>query len=100
VLAVLAVVVIMGAACLGLVRVLALLGASHDRLSGRTPTVRRHVPWLRSMRAERPDAPADGEHALRPLDYVLVATVVACFVAFEVWFFFFSASPIDTRSGR
>ena len=99
-LAVLAVVVMMGAACLGLVRVLAVLGATHDRLSGRTRTVRRHVPWLRSMRAERPHAPADGEHALRPLDYVLVAAVVACFVAFEGWFFFFSGSPIDTRSGR
>jgi len=26
--------------------------------------------------------------------------VVVAFVLFEVWFFFFSASPIDNRTGR
>jgi hypothetical protein len=26
--------------------------------------------------------------------------VVVAFVLFEVWFFFFSGSPIDSRSGR
>jgi len=30
----------------------------------------------------------------------LVIVVVACVLAFEVWFFFFSTSPIDQRSGR
>jgi hypothetical protein len=29
-----------------------------------------------------------------------VILVVLAFVAFEIWFFFFSSSPIDQRSGR
>jgi len=56
------------------------------------PTKRRVAPWLRSMRGERDEA----EHR-RPLtgfEKALVAAVVGAIVAFEVWFFFFSGSPI------
>ena len=51
------------------------------------------------MRGERPH---QQKHArdLSPLEVVLVATVVAVVVLFEVWFFFYSPSPIDQRSGR
>jgi hypothetical protein len=52
------------------------------------------------MRGERPHDPTGSGPALTALDYVLVAVVVACLIAFEVWFFFFSSSPIDQRSGR
>jgi hypothetical protein len=31
---------------------------------------------------------------------ILVGMVVVVIVAFEIWFFFFSTSPIDNRSGR
>jgi hypothetical protein len=31
---------------------------------------------------------------------MLVVWVVVAVAAFEVWFFFFSGSPIDQRSGR
>jgi hypothetical protein len=31
---------------------------------------------------------------------MLIVCVVIAVVAFEVWFFFFSTSPIDQRSGR
>jgi hypothetical protein len=69
-------------------------------LTGRDRVVRQHTPWLRSMSGERPHHPTDGGSPLQAIDYVLVAVVVACMVTFEIWFFFFSGSSIDQRSGR
>jgi hypothetical protein len=83
----------------GLAWVLAQLGDTYDRMTGQTAQVHRHVAWLRSMRGERPQYP--GEHAqVTALEQALVVVVVLCVLAFEVWFFFFSTSPIDQRSGR
>jgi hypothetical protein len=83
----------------GLARVLAGLGDRYDRLAGHSPTVHRHVSWLRSMRGERPQYP--GEHvSLTVLEQSLVVMVMLAIAAFEIWFFFFSGSPIDQRSGR
>jgi hypothetical protein len=98
-LAILAVAVALGVISFGLVRLLARLDAVYARASGRTSSVRRHVPWLRSMRGERPHADQRGQ-GLSPLELILVACVVAVVVLFEVWFFFYSSSPIDQRSGR
>jgi hypothetical protein len=83
-----------------LVRLLARVDAAYGRISGRPTTVHRHVPWLRSMRGERPHA--DKKHAseLAPLDIVLIVSVVVVILLFEIWFFFDSGSPIDPRSGR
>jgi hypothetical protein len=82
-----------------LVKLLAWLDTVYARVSGRPATVTRHVPWLRSMRGERPH---QQKHAreLSPLEVVLIATVVVVVLLFEVWFFFYSGSPIDQRSGR
>jgi hypothetical protein len=99
-LAVLVVIVTMAAGSFAVLRALAWLDARQRRLTGRERTVRQHTPWLRSMRGERPHDTATGQSQLAALDYVLVAVVVACVVAFEVWFFFFSPSPLDQRSGR
>ena len=55
------------------------------------PTKRRTAPWLRSMRGER------DEFERRPLsgpEKALVGAVVGACLAFQVWFFFFSGSPI------
>ena len=55
-------------------------------------TPRRTSPWLRSMRGER-----DDEERRRPLtgyEKSLVIAVVLAAAAFEIWFFFFSGSPI------
>jgi hypothetical protein len=55
-------------------------------------TARRTAPWLRSMRGER-----DEEQRRRPLtgyEKALVIAVVFAAGAFEIWFFFFSGSPI------
>jgi hypothetical protein len=84
----------------GLARLLAILGAEWDRITGSGRTVRRHVPWLRSMRGERPHEVPGGRASLTPLEIVLVLAVLVCYVVFEVWFFFFSGSSIDQRSGR
>ena len=37
---------------------------------------------------------------LTPLEYILVGAVLLADLVFEIWFFFFSSSPIDQRSGR
>ena len=82
-----------------LVELLAVLDARYARVSGRRTTVSRHVPWLRSMRGERPHQPRHARE-LSPLEVVLIASVVVVIALFEVWFFFYSPSPIDQRSGR
>jgi hypothetical protein len=89
----------LGAVSLALVRLLSRLEAVYDRITGRERGVRRHVPWLRSMRGER-SYEDKRERGLSPLDVILVVSVVAVVVAFEIWFFFFSGSPIDSSSGR
>ena len=82
-----------------LVRAIAAVSRSYDALTGRRPTVRAHVPWLRSLRGERP-AEMGSKAGLSALDVILVLVVLAAVVAFELWFFFYSGSPIDQRSGR
>ena len=89
----------LGVICFVLVRLLARVDAAHNRLTGRSSTVRRHVPWLRSMRGERPHDEKDGDH-LSSLEIVLVVSVVVAVVAFEIWFFFYSGSPLDGQTGR
>ena len=98
--AVAAVVIVALAVGFSLVRVLAVLGVQYERVSGIQRTVHRQLPWLRSMRGERPHDPHSPAAALTALDYVLILVVMACMIAFEIWFFFFSSSPIDQRSGR
>jgi uncharacterized membrane protein YidH (DUF202 family) len=82
-----------------LVRLLARIDAVEARVTGRPSTVRRHVPWLRSMRGERPHEDR-ARPGLSSLELVLVSCVVMVIVLFEIWFFFFSPSPIDQRTGR
>ncbi|MEA2429128.1 MAG: hypothetical protein QOF37_2756 [Thermoleophilaceae bacterium] len=92
------------AACLGVfsfaaLRLLRVLAGTYDRLVGRTPAIREHVPWLRSLRGERPHE-AGPEYSLSALDIVLCVMVVIVLAVFEYWFFFLSTSSIDQRSGR
>jgi hypothetical protein len=92
------------AICIGifsliLLRILRWLGTRYDELTGRPPTIREHVPWLRSLRGERPHEAA-GDYTLSALDYLVCAMVGVAIIAFEYWFFFKSGSSIDQRSGR
>ena len=56
-------------------------------------TDRRTPPWLRSMRAER-DEDERSKRELTGFERMLALAVVIGIVGFEVWFFFFSGSPI------
>lgn len=82
-----------------LVRLLRHLGMAYDRAVGRQPTIRAHVPWLRSLRGERPHEAGD-DYSLSALEIILCIGVIIAFAAFEYWFFFESGSSIDQRSGR
>jgi hypothetical protein len=83
----------------GLATLLARLGDKYERLTGQGAQVHGHVPWLRSMRGERPQYPGQHVH-VTGLEQILIVTVALCAIAFEIWFFFFSGSPIDQRTGR
>jgi hypothetical protein len=87
------VVAVLFAACIALIYALGWASAKYDAITGRPQTVKRHVPWLRSMRDER--VAWEREKAeVTPLERVLVITVVLAFIAFELWFFLASPSPI------
>jgi hypothetical protein len=88
-----------GVVGLALARALTYLGSAYDRLTGHTPTVHKHLPWLRSMGAERVEYERE-KRGLSALEIVIVGMVIAAVAAFEIWFFFYSPSPIDQRSGR
>jgi hypothetical protein len=90
---------VLGAVSLALVRLIAVLQHVYDEHTGTRATVRAHTPWLRSMRGERPAYPGERPTLTAP-ERILVIVAVVAIAAFEVWFFFFSGSPIDQRSGR
>ena len=91
--AVAAVIACMVITSLLLIRLLARLGAAHDRLTGVAPAGRRQQPWMRSLSGER--ASSERRRArVSALDVVLIGTVLVAACAFEVWFFFFSGASI------
>jgi hypothetical protein len=91
--------IVLAVLCFLLLRLLRVLGARYDSVVGVSPTVRSHVSWLRSMRGERPEY--DGVvPTVTMAERIAIAAVVLAFAVFEVWFFFFSTSSIDSRSGR
>lgn len=76
-----------------LAKLLSLVAGAYDRASGVTPDGRRtRATWLGA------DRPRGGTTTM--LERSLVAMVVIAALAFEIWFFFYSTSPIDNRSGR
>jgi hypothetical protein len=79
--------------CLALIWGLNVASAKHDEITGRKQSVRRHVPWLRSMRAERVDWERE-RATVTTLDRIVVIMVVLAVLAFEAWFFIASPSPI------
>ena len=91
--------IVLAVVCFLLLRLLRVLGAQYDSLVGASPTVRTHVNWLRSMRGERPEYKGVAP-TLTLAERMVIVAVVLAFAVFEVWFFFFSTSSIDQRSGR
>jgi predicted secreted protein len=71
---------------------------AYQEATGTLPTVRTHAPWLRSMRGERPEY--GGAARISGAERIVVITVLVAAFAFELWFFFFSGSPIGGGGGR
>jgi hypothetical protein len=86
-----------GVLSIALTRLISVLSSRYAELSGQAQE-RRQLPWMRSMRGERAQDLA--RRQMSAPDLVIVACVVVAVVAFEVWFFFFSGSPIGGSSGR
>jgi uncharacterized membrane protein YhaH (DUF805 family) len=97
--AVFVVTVVLTAVSLALIRLIALLQEAYAKQGGELRGVRAYTPWLRSMRGERPVYPGESPRLTAP-ERMLIAVVIVAVALFEVWFFFFSGSPFDQRSGR
>jgi hypothetical protein len=66
--------------------------AAYKFLSGEPVQQRRTLPWMRSLRDERPELAE--KRALTGFEKSIIATVVLAAIAFETWFFFFAGSSI------
>jgi hypothetical protein len=86
----------LAAITVALVKLLGVVSAAYDRAAGVCAGSRRHDSWVAVERRAHP-----GERpALTALERILVVVVALAAISFEIWFFFFSTSPIDQRSGR
>jgi len=80
---------------LALTLALARMSAAYDEVTGRPGAARRTSPWLRSMRGEREEV-ARKREGISGVERVVVLSVVAAALVFEIWFFFFAGSPLPT----
>lgn len=77
----------------GLAVALTRINGAYDRLTGRDAGPRKVASWLQSARAERPEL-ARTRTRSSPIERMLIFSVVAGVVGFEVWFFFFARYSI------
>lgn len=75
-----------------LVRLLTRINERYDRLVGRV-AARRVAPWMRSMRSER-EAYVHERQGTSAIERVVVISVTAAVLLFNVWFFFLAGSPL------
>ena len=94
--AVFSVIVVLAAMVFALAWVLSQINATYDDLTGRPAEARRTSPWLRSMRDE-PEADVRRKYGISAIERVVVLTVVAAVLAFEIWFFFFAGSSLPNQ---
>jgi hypothetical protein len=87
------VIVVLVVSALAMAALLARLTATYDELIGRPLTARRTSPWLRSMRGER-EQPERGHRGITATERLIITSVVACVLVFEVWLFFFAGSSL------
>jgi len=91
--AILSVIVVLAVLVFALGWLLTVINAMYDDLTGRPPAARQTSPWLRSMRDER-ESEVRRKYGISPVERIVVASVVAAVVAFEIWFFFFAGSSL------
>jgi hypothetical protein len=70
---------------------LARIHRHYQEVSGRIPTVRVRLPWMRSVRGEE-----DSRPEATVLDVVVVSTAVLGLLAALIWFFFLAGSPLPS----
>jgi hypothetical protein len=87
------VIVVLAALVFLLAWILTWINAKYDELTGRHPEARHTSPWLRSMRDER-EEDVRRKFGISAVERVVVVSVVAAALAFEVWFFFFAGSSL------
>ena len=94
--AVFSVIVVLGALVFLLAWALTWINAKYDEATGRPPAARHTSPWLRSMRDEREEDTRQ-KFGISPIERVVVISVVAAVLAFEIWFFFFAGSSLPNQ---
>jgi hypothetical protein len=92
-LGVVTVVVVLAVLAFLLAWALAWMSAKYDELSGRPAMVGSTSPWRRQMRGEL-DEQVRRMYGLSAPERVVVISVLAALLVFEVWFFFFAGSPL------
>lgn len=91
------IIVVLAGVAFALVQGLQWLTERYERAAG-IERARRQTPWLRAMSGERQqDVVA---RKTTGAEYVIIGSVVLAVLAFEVWFFFFSGSPIGGSGTR
>lgn len=91
--AVVVVVVALGVLVGSLVALLTRIDAAYERLGADVvaqPVQRTTAPWLRSLRGDRHEV---GFHVV---ERIAVVSVGVCALAFNIWFFFLSGSPLPS----
>jgi hypothetical protein len=94
--AVFVVVLVLAVSEIGMTVALGWLSARYDVLTGRPVAQRRTSPWLRSMRGEREEV-ARRSRGISGVERIVVISVVACVITFEIWFFFFAGSSLPSQ---
>jgi hypothetical protein len=79
-----------------LVKILRVVSDAYDRATGVGPAKRKHDSWVATERKNQPGV----RPSLSTLERTLVIVVAIAALTFEIWFFFYSTSPIDQRTGR
>ena len=87
------VIVVLAACVFALAVLLTWINAKYDEVTGRPAAARQTSPWLRSMRDE-PEEDVRRKYGISAVERVVVISVVAAALAFEVWFFFFAGSSL------
>ena len=94
--AVFSVIVVLAALVFLLAWALTWINSEYDELTGRPPAARHTSPWLRSMRDER-EEDVQRKFGISAVERVVVVSVAAAVLAFEVWFFFFAGSSLPNQ---
>jgi hypothetical protein len=72
------------------------INGTYDKLTGRPAAARHTSPWMRSMRDER-ESDVRRKYGISPIERIVVISVVACVLLFEIWFFFFAGSSLPNQ---